>query len=685
MNLLRHLGNERKVHYLSPSEGILFGLDPFHGVTDTNEVCKVIEDTARAIVRVHGEYDLKQTTQLKRWLVNVLHVCRFCGMDKMLKVLNVRHPKWQESFNRSGNRIPEESAMDFMELKELPTKARRDEIQSTVNRLRTFLTPMVKQMFSRKRKPFSFTELVRNGEILIVSLGTSKRFSRDQSEVLAGLMMNGIFNACQTVSHPHHTLAIDEAGMFVGDDLSDALTRARHWGLSLWLGFQNTSCLKKEGTEAARQAMSQGQYHFAFRQDEPDEIDYLARMMTYKDYDFTEQMTPMQFFSHYDWVDVDEYSESEEMSASRSRTVSTTWNVEEGDTLTVTEGSGYREDEGEGESVADGVSVQDGISVEDGTSKEKGAGGSRALITTTSKTKSRGEKSTSGWQNTFSEKDDDRKDREGYVYAVGSRGDRGTESSEADGVSHGKQEGEDWKESQGVKHSEGVKHSDGKSKTLTVSTRRGRGWDRSKSLAKGKMRSQGHGGSEAETAGFTRSQGLSVHHKKVPLAQHELILWPTGKLKRDTAVQEAMRKKIIATLILGECMVMNPDGKVGTFQFPELKSEFCEEWLQWIEQDMKKRIAERPEYFRPVAEVWTGASVTTKSGRSRPSTPAPQGNGSKPGLSAITRLRQDVQSVCENAKDAVSRIVDPSSSETPEASPTCTADGNHKASSTKSS
>ena len=51
MNLLRHLGSASGVHYLSPSEGILFALDPFDGVTDPDEVCKVVEDTSLAITR----------------------------------------------------------------------------------------------------------------------------------------------------------------------------------------------------------------------------------------------------------------------------------------------------------------------------------------------------------------------------------------------------------------------------------------------------------------------------------------------------------------------------------------------------------------------------------------------------------------------------------------------------------
>jgi hypothetical protein len=649
----------------------MIALDPFDGVTDADEVCKTIEDTSLSIVRAHGNFNLRETTQLKKWLVNVLHVCRFCGMDKMLRVLNVRSPKWDDAFGKYADRIPEEVAMDFMDLREMSMKARRDEIQSTVNRLRTFLSPMVKQMFSRKCPAFSFQRMIARGESMIVNLGTSERFSREQGVVVAGLVMNEVFKACQTVSHPQHTLAIDEAGMFVGDDLSDALTRARHWGLSIWLGFQNTACLQDGISDAAKQAMSQGQMHFTFRHNEPDEIDYLARMFAYHELDFTEHVTPMQFCNGYKWHKVDEYSES--ISFGRTRTVSSgrTWSDDEGQTITLTNGDGHSLEIGEGASRTVGESSERGVSV------DKGTGGSRSRNRSKSQTQSSGDSFSDGWGSGSSTQDDETGRHKGSSDSLGRSGGRSVSHGDSQGTTEGEQEGESWKASQSEKQSEGSNRS------LSLSTNRSRGRNQSRSLSVGASRSRSRGGSESESYGDTVTRGASVSHRVIPLAQHELILWKTGKLAVSTEDQIAKMKKVIATLKVGECVMMLPEGRVQTFQFPKIEEKHSEEWMEWIEQDIKVRIAKRLGYFSPVQEEWTGVSATTKSGRSRPSIPAPRSNGSPQESSAITRLQQDVQRISENVSEELSRIADRYSSETPEGSPTCTADGNHKASSTR--
>ena len=215
---------------------------------------KRVEDTGTAIIRPHLEFDFHNMPMLQRVLHNVLYVCLILvcgtclGVGKALEVLRFDNPEWEPDWNTKFkpqidelNRIEPEVVYDLYDIMYQSRSARRNEILSTVNRLRTFLSPLVRTVFA-DGPTLDIHKIVREERVLLAKINPSRFFTLDQSIAIGGLLMNEVLDACETASRferVDHTLIIDEAEPYLGDDLSLALARSRKWGLSIWLGLQN--------------------------------------------------------------------------------------------------------------------------------------------------------------------------------------------------------------------------------------------------------------------------------------------------------------------------------------------------------------------------------------------------------------------------------------------------------------
>jgi hypothetical protein len=243
----------RNVHYLQVSTERSFALDPgmldLEGFEYYAMLQKVVEDTATAIIRPFQEYNFNETPTLRRVLEDILYLCLVTaedgtrlGLSEALDVLNMGQRDWVEKFLRFLKRMPKEIVGDIQELLQMAMTTRRHEVLSAVNRLRNFLSPLVKTIFSQQAPPFRFQKVMRRDGVILANLKPEGSFTMAHSIAVGGLLMNQVFTIAEHTQREErrpYTLIIDEAEPFLGDDLALALARGRKWKLSIWLGFQN--------------------------------------------------------------------------------------------------------------------------------------------------------------------------------------------------------------------------------------------------------------------------------------------------------------------------------------------------------------------------------------------------------------------------------------------------------------
>ena len=236
----------RNLFYLEPGhEQYSFSFDPFE-YRDTDDDYRVwlhqkVHWAAKAIIRMQGEPDFQGMNRLERWIKNVLTAVAVRVDDKgthlpladALFLLDPRNPRFPSVFDRIAPLLPPEVRANFEALRRPSNRKVLEEIESTENRLRSFLTPRVQAVFSRQAPSLNLRHVVRAGGVLIVNL---KGLVPEEANALGGVIINDLFATVSQIPKPDRRrfyLFVDEATRFVGDDLVKGFGEARKWLLSI--------------------------------------------------------------------------------------------------------------------------------------------------------------------------------------------------------------------------------------------------------------------------------------------------------------------------------------------------------------------------------------------------------------------------------------------------------------------
>lgn len=352
-----------RLHYLEPgSETNRFGFDPFRyrlrsdGVDDfANWLPAKVQSVARAIIRKQGEADFQGRPRLERFLSNVLHGVGIrldeSGSHLSLAdaevLLDTKHPSFNRVFPAVRDKLKKDYASvlsDFAKVHSSTPRQQEDWIESTIGRLRSFLSPAVKSVFGGHTETIDFRKVIEDRGILLVNLRRTRTFTQDQGNAIGGLIINEILEAAETANRTNRIpfyLIIDEASRFVGQDLIDAFGQFRKWNLSITLAVQDLSSLKNRDIDMAPKVLSQCGVHICFQQKNPEDLDTLSQLLGYPAIDFTPLVHEVDRHDGYEWVD----TESVTSGTSRIRGTS--------------EGTGNAIVRGTGESTNDSESFQD--------------------------------------------------------------------------------------------------------------------------------------------------------------------------------------------------------------------------------------------------------------------------------------------------------------------------------------
>ena len=432
-------------------------------------------------------------------------------LASVLILLNVNHPKFDAVYGAIRPFLPVEIQMDFdmqIALRSKPQELLR-QTESSINRLRSFLQPLTKAVFSQiEKNTLKILPILRSRGILIFNLKDTEFLAPEHSDVLGRIITYMLITAQRSVSRHDRVpcfLYIDEAQRILTRDLLIALSQGRKWGLACWLATQTVAALETVEEGFGMAVLSQVRTIICMQQRLPADLEILVDMLFRPNLSFNQLWMPHQITTGYTWNEVTEFSEN--WSATKSWSEASTRAVSIGTTSNWSQ------------SIGNVVS--------------------NALATTkswaTSKTDTQSHADSSG---------------SSAGSSLTSGANAGTSPVMIDGTptmiptaSHSDGNGEFTSASESSTDGESQSRgkSEGGARTMIEAIAR--------TLSNGFGGGQSHSVSEAfsRTVGGSTSVGGSMSRKKIPLANHETFWVPHG-LERDIATQFEVYKQLLATL-----------------------------------------------------------------------------------------------------------------------------------------
>ncbi len=318
----------RRINYFEPgSNAFRFRFDPFQYVEVPGESYEdwlkaKVESVARTIIRKQGEAGFEGKPRLERFLTNVLYACGVrineqgdhLGLGDALILLDTAHPQHEAVYFAIAPHLPSEIRSDFDKVRGSKPRQQEDWVGSTINRLRSFLSPAVKSLFAGEaRKTLDFRSIIEKQGVIFLNLRRTRSFTLDQGNAIGGLFINEILEAAQiaarTARQPFY-LFIDEASRFVGQDLIEALAQFRKMKLSLCLAVQDLSSLQFRDIDMTSKVLSQCGIHITFQQKNPEDLETLGQLFGYPLLDFTPHTQEVDRFDGYEQIQTTDFSSS---------------------------------------------------------------------------------------------------------------------------------------------------------------------------------------------------------------------------------------------------------------------------------------------------------------------------------------------------------------------------------------
>jgi len=508
----------KRLHYFEPGNPLQsFRFDPFrfHPAREVHPEFRenvyrawlhATADRIGLLVQLkQGQVDFEQNARLQRVLTNVLIAVgtsvdrsgRHLPLADALVLLTVDHPRHNEVYERVEPLLDPVVRQDFRRLRSLRREEDRlRETESTLNRLRSLLSPVLRAIFGSGggEDCVQFRDIITKREIAFWNCRPSEGFSHDQKRAFIQLVIHMVLETMLTLPREQrvpHVLIIEEAGEALSEELLWALGALRKVGLSIILVFQDLSTLRREGKyDLAPKVLSQCNV-VCFNETWPEDTEILSRVLFTGNLDFTPLVHEHDRPDGYDWHVVAERGSS--------------WG--EGSTWSLSDAQGRSRSHGFQEGVSESTSRS--RTRTDGTSSSSSEGTSESQGT------SRGH--STGTHQSPILKDYRVHDR----IALGSTGRNWSES-------------EQQQESASRSEASSSSQSEGETDSASVSR------NRTSTVSDSLTRTASEGGS--------RQQGHSESWKHIPLARHRVDRQPTGKLVRAVNDQFEKFRQEIATL-----------------------------------------------------------------------------------------------------------------------------------------
>ena len=202
--------DEQTLHLLEPGPDCLFSFDPFEGLLHPGEsptslsyrarLAAKVDRVVRTVTREVKTADLDAMNRLRRWITNTFTACAqamdnqgtHLGLSKALILLQPNHPQFESTYQRVVEFLPDETHADFDKLLSEQRNPHRQEqwVESTINRLRKILGPLVETIFDQRAPSINFKEIIQKGHLLLVNLEETEYLSAEQARVIGDLIIS---------------------------------------------------------------------------------------------------------------------------------------------------------------------------------------------------------------------------------------------------------------------------------------------------------------------------------------------------------------------------------------------------------------------------------------------------------------------------------------------------------------
>jgi hypothetical protein len=302
----------------------------------------IVENFVQAMAHVWGQTGTDQTPLFARWAGNTLRALyekEYTLADAMHLLTDRAHVR---AAMTSGINEPI-TRRDWDMANALKPKEFEDQIGSTVNRLRRFLTnDVLRCVFGQTSASLDLGAALDNGSIVLVSLAREKgRVSKEDSELFATLLLTDLWTVAQERGKrggikPFYVY-LDEFQRFVTPTIAENLDEARGFGLHLTLAHQFPKQLLNAGEHGKRvydSVMENASSKIVFRLTDPENLEPLAHSL------FMGVMDPDQIKHKLHSTKVMGYSEEIRTTHSRSTSKSTGYAEHESNSCGAASGEG---------------------------------------------------------------------------------------------------------------------------------------------------------------------------------------------------------------------------------------------------------------------------------------------------------------------------------------------------------
>ncbi len=308
-----------RFHYLKPSRDWLFSLDPFHSAEESLpenvdpefaqelDIDNQAQEMADVLLRRFAQQDKEVMRRLSHWLENALVAVSTpnCKGQKLafsdiLAVLDSSDTDLPRILHAINDRLPRKvrHRYDFFQSIKDPLK-REQYIESTINNVRAFLKNMPELIFGRQAPSIDFAEAIRNRHCVVVNLRATRQGINERAAMaIADFVIHKVKHACRENDEanrrvPHH-LIVDEASIYLAEDLGHFLDQARKWKLSVCLSSQRLGQFDRGDVKVSPTVMAESGLFVSFRQKDLEEVQNLGKFFAYPNYNLKERTSRTQ-------------------------------------------------------------------------------------------------------------------------------------------------------------------------------------------------------------------------------------------------------------------------------------------------------------------------------------------------------------------------------------------------------
>lgn len=384
----------RQLVYVTLSVETLPGFDPF-APPDLSAIRESLRANARLVwlsTKVDQFCELVQAKQggsdftgmarLQRVLRTVLTAVgtavdpsgRHLPLSEVFALLDCEHAAHPRVYAAVAPHLPGYVRDEFERWHGSPRAQRLQETESSLNRLRSLLSPLVLAVFTEPARRLDFRQVIDGRMILLVNLRQSDFLSADQQRAIATLFVHEIWSACKVVGREDRPVApyylyIDEAHLLMetaGADLQQVLFRGRKYKLSLALIGQFLGQFRNERVDMIPALLNLCRTFTCFLHSNPDDLEILKSYFGYPNLDFTELMQVADRPDGYDLLRLRDYSRSYSSGTNWSIGANATHTLGTSDQVTHTHShtDGVSDAAGEQQTTTDGRAANSGAAVQ---------------------------------------------------------------------------------------------------------------------------------------------------------------------------------------------------------------------------------------------------------------------------------------------------------------------------------